>query len=1415
MADTGAQRLLFTEDLVSTGSVSGDPRYGVVGLIHGDMSSGDSSETDDEENKAKPLKRGYVRVQWYPLGSRQDAKECKLKLVDRSLMPRDIVRRGGNQLEAQSGTVLDVKVYCTVVLLGSGEMIYPVNTRDLTYFTPYAYGDYVEMDCWLGRVLDVKSQLIIRLSNGARCAMSVDDACKLQDLNPHPSDSGVFFSEHSGFYPSQLLIGPSKSFANVQWLSGVKPVIRKKSNFKALVEKVEVATMEVRWITMGYSSGKAFPSIDPPSAIVTQELLPRIQRLNFYDHARMMMGERVMYNISPSAKISHGKPDKDFFDWNPPLNENVGDDKSEELHVVWMSPSNSTSRLAGDLAAADDVNGEGKESTVEKNDQNSEDIADEQRGAVGEHRVALGGRSLVWENHTLSISSDSVTISCTRFCHSFSVDHFVEQPGGRALLAYLRGKEEEDEQLPALLQSFVKEYLKSRVAGDENHIVVREAARSDGAVVNDDGKRQGESDGMFKPVSGTKRAKVSLPGRTSEPEDGEADWTDESDETSSVSSMSSTASSQGGPPSRRKQPLPLNVKKLKKKMKQKRKPKVTREIRCGDRLAVEVVHTKTYADVMWQNGQVEVNIRSNDLIPVQHMDENEFWPGTFVMDKRESSINSEHKEVYGVVKSADHRGRTCCIAWYTLDEDGFGLKAPRLLHQEDDVSVYDISDHTDFQFQISDTVIRLSKTEMIIPTTEEPCIGQVVNMDESGKVKVRWINNSISSLYPQELFKVSSDFEDSDLDSVEEECEEDWSDDYDSWETDDDGTEMENQAPASAVEDEAGDGPADASPPSPAADKRPKPQQHLSEAEADGSKGASGGRAGAKNPEASAREPAGAESGATASALNRASRDLPEIKEATVRLLESLKNMTVEQVLVGSPTTAAQPCPERPSRDHKFLNDIKKLQELLRKTMDSMMYAEDDDEETEKPSNEKEEAAVFNPSKTASDAPVLCERSGAKPGVILTSAQGEVFSVLETAPDSHMFKKTEFLPSDPKKFFSSVRKEMALLATSLPEGIVVKTFEDRMDLFSALIHGPARTPYEDGLFVFDIQLPAIYPACPPSFHYLSQCSGRLNPNLYENGKVCVSLLGTWVGKGTEKWTNKSSLLQVLISIQGLILVNEPYYNEAGFESDRGLQEGYENSRCYNEMALIKLVQSMTLLLNHPPAVFQHEIREHFQARGWRMLHRLQAWLDLHQLLQQQQQESLAASPPSTEACAAPPTLGQGASSHGGSRSDNFQATNAQVAEDDCAMECGDSAGEGAAAVGGAVGGGGGDADDGAAGAVFGGEPTGERARAEGKALDKSGEEAESAVKPKKRKKSYRTFLQGKSGYPDVGFPLFPLSKGFSKSLKTCLQQYQSILMSLGIPDNIVGRPESSAARTDAQRETEPAPEHNQHDSCRH
>jgi ubiquitin-protein ligase len=58
---------------------------------------------------------------------------------------------------------------------------------------------------------------------------------------------------------------------------------------------------------------------------------------------------------------------------------------------------------------------------------------------------------------------------------------------------------------------------------------------------------------------------------------------------------------------------------------------------------------------------------------------------------------------------------------------------------------------------------------------------------------------------------------------------------------------------------------------------------------------------------------------------------------------------------------------------------------------------------------------------------------------------------------------------------------------------------------------------------------------------------RFNPNLYACGKVCLSLLGTWRGNATENWDAKvSTLLQVLVSIQSIIMAEEVYFNEPGF-----------------------------------------------------------------------------------------------------------------------------------------------------------------------------------------------------------------------------------------------------------------------------
>ena len=153
-----------------------------------------------------------------------------------------------------------------------------------------------------------------------------------------------------------------------------------------------------------------------------------------------------------------------------------------------------------------------------------------------------------------------------------------------------------------------------------------------------------------------------------------------------------------------------------------------------------------------------------------------------------------------------------------------------------------------------------------------------------------------------------------------------------------------------------------------------------------------------------------------------------------------------------------------------------------------------------------------------------------------------------------------------------------------------------MDLTRAVLVGPAGTPYHDNLFVFDFHFTPSYPAEPPKAHYHS-FGQRVNPNLYESGKVCLSLLHTWQGKGSEVWSPETSnMLQVLVSIQGLVLVEKAYYNEAGYEKQVGSEEGERNNAQYAEQAFLASLKTMTGLLRKPPRHCEALIRDHFASR---------------------------------------------------------------------------------------------------------------------------------------------------------------------------------------------------------------------------
>jgi Ubiquitin-conjugating enzyme len=123
---------------------------------------------------------------------------------------------------------------------------------------------------------------------------------------------------------------------------------------------------------------------------------------------------------------------------------------------------------------------------------------------------------------------------------------------------------------------------------------------------------------------------------------------------------------------------------------------------------------------------------------------------------------------------------------------------------------------------------------------------------------------------------------------------------------------------------------------------------------------------------------------------------------------------------------------------------------------------------------------------------------------------------------------------------------------------------------------------------------------------------RFNPNLYNDGKVCISLLGTTsAANETQRWNpNESSLAQVLGSIQSQILgVTEPYFNEGfGHEMMRNTSAGVKGSKRYNnDLRLECLRHAIIDYVKCPPQGFEEVTRLHFSLCRQRLLVQARLW----------------------------------------------------------------------------------------------------------------------------------------------------------------------------------------------------------------
>ena len=171
-----------------------------------------------------------------------------------------------------------------------------------------------------------------------------------------------------------------------------------------------------------------------------------------------------------------------------------------------------------------------------------------------------------------------------------------------------------------------------------------------------------------------------------------------------------------------------------------------------------------------------------------------------------------------------------------------------------------------------------------------------------------------------------------------------------------------------------------------------------------------------------------------------------------------------------------------------------------------------------------------------------------------------------------------FIPRETQhRLVSDIREIMKNPLTE--HGIYYAHDENDMLKGYALIIGPSETIYSDGFFLFEFFFPPNYPFSPPVLKFrTTDGQTRFHPNLYRNGKVCLSILNTWRG---EQWTSCQTIRSILLTLITLFH-NKPLLNEPGFS------EKSKDFFPYNETIKYRNYKGAILgIINqqHLPAVF--------------------------------------------------------------------------------------------------------------------------------------------------------------------------------------------------------------------------------------
>ena len=107
------------------------------------------------------------------------------------------------------------------------------------------------------------------------------------------------------------------------------------------------------------------------------------------------------------------------------------------------------------------------------------------------------------------------------------------------------------------------------------------------------------------------------------------------------------------------------------------------------------------------------------------------------------------------------------------------------------------------------------------------------------------------------------------------------------------------------------------------------------------------------------------------------------------------------------------------------------------------------------------------------------------------------------------------------------------------------------------------------------------------------------------------MLGTWRGNATENWDPKiSTILQVLMSTQAIIMSEEIYFNEPGFEGEAGTPDGERKNEGYsNIIRYCSIKYAMLEQIRRPSKGFETVIKRHFYLKRDQIMNTCNKWIE--------------------------------------------------------------------------------------------------------------------------------------------------------------------------------------------------------------